>query len=69
MSDTASAPIRIGVSACLLGEKVRYDGGHKRDPYLVEIFGCYVSGVITPFGGLVPWTSANDFESCGKPRD
>lgn len=27
-------PIRIGVSACLLGEKVRYDGGHKHDRYL-----------------------------------
>ncbi|MET0012429.1 MAG: DUF523 and DUF1722 domain-containing protein [Sedimenticola sp.] len=24
----------VGVSACLLGEKVRYDGGHKRDPFL-----------------------------------
>lgn len=29
--------IRIGVSACLLGEKVRYDGQHKRDSYLVDI--------------------------------
>lgn len=27
-------PIRIGVSMCLLGEKVRHDGGHKRDHYL-----------------------------------
>lgn len=24
--------IRVGVSACLLGEAVRYDGGHKYDP-------------------------------------
>ncbi len=32
-------PIRILISACLLGEKVRYDGGHKKDPFLVEIFG------------------------------
>jgi uncharacterized protein YbbK (DUF523 family) len=32
-------PIRIGISACLLGEEVRYDGGHKRDGYLVETFG------------------------------
>jgi uncharacterized protein YbbK (DUF523 family) len=23
-------PIRILISSCLLGEKVRYDGGHKR---------------------------------------
>ena len=36
------APVRIGISACLLGEKVRYDGGHKRDPFLVEVFGRYV---------------------------
>ena len=25
---------RVGVSACLLGERVRYDGGHKRDRFL-----------------------------------
>ena len=29
-------PIRVLVSSCLLGGKVRYDGGHKRDPFLVE---------------------------------
>ena len=26
--------IRIGVSACLLGQPVRYDGGHKHDRFL-----------------------------------
>jgi uncharacterized protein YbbK (DUF523 family) len=31
--------IRIGVSACLLGEKVRYDGGDKRDLYVTETLG------------------------------
>jgi len=41
----ASAPIRIGVSACLLGQEVRYDGGHKRDSFLVETFGRYVEWV------------------------
>ncbi len=45
MSDSAPASIRIGISACLLGEKVRYDGGHKRDNYLVETFGRYVEWV------------------------
>jgi uncharacterized protein YbgA (DUF1722 family)/uncharacterized protein YbbK (DUF523 family) len=45
MSKTTSGPIRIGVSACLLGEKVRFDGGHKRDPFLVETFGRYVEWV------------------------
>jgi len=33
------------VSSCLLGEKVRYDGGHKLDPYLTEILGRYVEWV------------------------
>ena len=28
---------RVGVSSCLLGEDVRYDGGHKRDPHVVEL--------------------------------
>jgi uncharacterized protein YbbK (DUF523 family) len=31
--------MRIGISACLVGQEVRFDGGHKRDPLLVEIFG------------------------------
>jgi uncharacterized protein YbgA (DUF1722 family)/uncharacterized protein YbbK (DUF523 family) len=33
--------IRIGISTCLLGEKVRYDGGHKLDRYIVETLGRY----------------------------
>ena len=28
---SAEPTIRLGVSTCLLGERVRYDGGHKRD--------------------------------------
>lgn len=35
-SDTSAPRIRIGVSSCLLGEEVRYDGGHKRNGYLCE---------------------------------
>jgi uncharacterized protein YbgA (DUF1722 family)/uncharacterized protein YbbK (DUF523 family) len=31
-----SRPIRVGVSSCLLGNEVRYDGGHKRDRYLTD---------------------------------
>ncbi len=38
-------PVRILVSSCLLGEKVRYDGGHKRDPFLVETLGRFVEFV------------------------
>jgi uncharacterized protein YbgA (DUF1722 family)/uncharacterized protein YbbK (DUF523 family) len=37
--------LRIGVSACLLGEKVRYDGGHKHDRYLTGVLGRFVTFV------------------------
>jgi uncharacterized protein YbgA (DUF1722 family)/uncharacterized protein YbbK (DUF523 family) len=37
--------IRLGVSACLLGETVRYDGGHKRDSFLTDVLGIYVEWV------------------------
>lgn len=37
--------IRIGISSCLLGEKVRYDGGHKLDHYLADTLGRYVEWV------------------------
>jgi uncharacterized protein YbgA (DUF1722 family)/uncharacterized protein YbbK (DUF523 family) len=39
------APIRVGVSSCLLGRKVRYDGGHKRDRFLTDVLGRYVEWV------------------------
>jgi len=38
-------PIRLGISRCLLGEPVRYDGGHKRDRFLTDVLGRYVEWV------------------------
>jgi uncharacterized protein YbgA (DUF1722 family) len=38
-------PIRIGISACLLGPQGRFDGGHKRDAFLTETFGRFVEWV------------------------
>jgi len=35
---------RVGVSACLLGDAVRWDGGHKRDA-VVDVLGPYVQWV------------------------
>ena len=32
-------PVRVGVSACLLGAEVRFDRGHKRDRYLTDVLG------------------------------
>jgi uncharacterized protein YbbK (DUF523 family)/uncharacterized protein YbgA (DUF1722 family) len=34
--------ILIGVSACLLGEQVRYDGGHKRNAFLLDELASHV---------------------------
>ena len=37
--------IRLGISTCLLGENVRYDGGHKLDRFLRDTLGRYVNYV------------------------
>lgn len=37
--------IRIGVSTCLMGDSVRHDGGHKRNPFVLEQLGPYVDFV------------------------
>ena len=52
----AAGPIRILVSACLLGENVRYDGGHKRDLFL-----------LTTLGPLVEWVRVCPEVDCGLP--
>ncbi len=38
-------PIRIGISSCLLGHSVRYDGGHKRAESIVSDLGCHVEWI------------------------
>jgi uncharacterized protein YbbK (DUF523 family) len=40
-----TSPLRLGISRCLLGEEVRFDGGHKRDVFLTEVLGRYVEWV------------------------
>ncbi len=40
-----SEKIKLGISACLLGENVRYDGGHKLDKFIKETLGQYVEYV------------------------
>ena len=37
--------MRIGISSCLLGDRVRYDGQHKLDRFLVETLGKYIDYV------------------------
>lgn len=38
--------VRLGIATCLLGEQVRWDGGHKRDDFLM--------GTVAPFVEWVP---------------
>lgn len=40
-----SPGLRIGVSSCLLGMKVRYDGGHKYNSFIVRTLGPFVEFV------------------------
>jgi uncharacterized protein YbgA (DUF1722 family)/uncharacterized protein YbbK (DUF523 family) len=42
---TVDVKLRLGVSACLLGNEVRYDGGHKRNPFLTDLLGPFVEWV------------------------
>ena len=41
MTNPNAKPL-VGISRCLLGEHVRYDGGHQLDRYLRDILGAYV---------------------------
>ena len=43
-NENGSRP-RIGISACLLGDEVRFDGGHKRDPFLTDVLAPHVEWV------------------------
>jgi len=41
LNDGIEKSIKIGVSTCLLGQKVRFDAGHKHDRYITDILGDY----------------------------
>ncbi len=42
-----ATPVRVGISSCLLGESVRWDGGHKRNDFACDALGRYVEWVPT----------------------
>jgi uncharacterized protein YbgA (DUF1722 family)/uncharacterized protein YbbK (DUF523 family) len=44
-ADEGNDRLRLGVSSCLLGEQVRFDGGHKHDRFLTDVLGRYVEWV------------------------
>ena len=45
MAEPALDRLRIGISSCLLGQNVRWDGGHKRDRFLTDELGAFVEWV------------------------
>ncbi|MBM4383569.1 MAG: DUF1722 domain-containing protein [Deltaproteobacteria bacterium] len=43
--ESAERPIRVGISSCLLGSEVRWDGGHKRERFLTDVLAPFVEWV------------------------
>ncbi len=43
--EPSTEPLRIGISSCLLGREVRFDGGHKHDRFLTGTMGEYFEWV------------------------
>jgi uncharacterized protein YbgA (DUF1722 family)/uncharacterized protein YbbK (DUF523 family) len=41
MNIPSEIPLRVGISTCLLGERVRFDAGHKHDRFITDILGDY----------------------------
>ena len=60
MQDTKAARPRVGVSSCLLGEEVRFNGGHKRCRFLTE--------ELAPFVDWAPYCPEVEI-GLGTPRE
>ncbi|HET9598132.1 MAG TPA: DUF523 and DUF1722 domain-containing protein [Anaeromyxobacteraceae bacterium] len=45
MSGAGAGEIRVGISSCLLGENVRWDGGHKEDAFATGLLARFVTFV------------------------
>src|SRR5262245_23153030 len=62
---------RLGISACSLGEKVRYDGGDKKDQLLIKTFGDHIDCVpVCPedeMGMRIPREAVRPAADAGKP--
>ena len=52
--------IKIGISSCLLGEKVRFDNGHKKN--------AYITGVLQNYFDFIPFCPEVEI-GLGIPRD
>ena len=45
MNNSTNSELKIGVSSCLLGNEVRFDGGHKHDRYITGTLSNYITFV------------------------
>ena len=69
MNHTITTKPTIGVSACLLGHQVRYDGGHKRDPFLINKLQPHVEFLpICPETGIGLGVPRPPIRLVGKPE-
>ncbi len=60
--------IKLGVSACLLGERVRYDGNHKRHSFLTDVLSRYVDYLpVCPEAGIGMGVPRPPIELVGQP--
>jgi len=65
-----TSPLRLGISRCLLGEEVRFDGGHRRDSFLTEVLGPYVEWVaVCPEVEAGLGTPREAMRLVGSPQD
>jgi len=70
MTDDRFSPVTIGISSCLLGEQVRYDGGHKRDRFVTEQLAPYLRFIpLCPEVGSGMSTPRPPIRLVGDPSD
>ena len=67
--ETESRPV-VGVSACLLGQEVRFNGGHSRNRYVTDVLGEFCSWVpVCPEVGMGMSTPRETLRLEGDPRN
>jgi uncharacterized protein YbgA (DUF1722 family)/uncharacterized protein YbbK (DUF523 family) len=66
------ARLRLGVSSCLLGEEVRFDGGHARNRFVVDVLGNWFEWVpVCPeveIGMATPRPTIRLVQDCDRVR-
>lgn len=61
--------IKIGISSCLLGEEVRFDGGHKRDRFITDTLSTHVDFVaVCPEVGIGLGVPRQPIQLVGHPH-